>query len=119
MDTRRKRQIFLFLAAILIPTAVLITLASRLARQDAELAEKRVADQRRDALDQLRRELAARLEAIKLQELNRLSAAPRDSESSVADSPVVFVAPLGSESLDTALGVCSSLYNLIIRHRAI
>ena len=70
-DTRRKRQIFLFLAAILIPTAVLITLASRLARQDAELAEKRVADQRRDALDQLRRELAARLEAIKLQELSR------------------------------------------------
>ena len=93
-DSRRKRQIFLFLAAILIPTAVLITLATRLARQDAELAEKRMADQRRDALEQLRRELAARLETIKLQELNRLSDDSQFSESGDIESPVVFVAPL-------------------------
>src|SRR5215831_8648170 len=93
-DARRKRQIILLLSAILIPTAVLITLATRLARQEAELAEKRVADQRRDALDQLRRELAARLETIKLQELNRLSNDSLSGESSEIDSPVVFVAPL-------------------------
>jgi signal transduction histidine kinase len=93
-DSRRRRQIFLFLAAILIPTAVLITLATRLARQEAELAEKRMADQRRDALDQLRRELAARLETIKLQELNRLSNDSLSGESGEIDSPVVFVAPL-------------------------
>ena len=46
-DSRRKRHIFLFLSAILIPTVVLITLAMRLARQDAELAEKRMEDERR------------------------------------------------------------------------
>ena len=94
-DPRRKRQILLFLAAILIPSAVLITLAARLARQDAELAETRMADQRREALDQLRRELAARLETIKLQELNRLSLdASSTSESPTAEFPVLFVAPL-------------------------
>ncbi|HEY2382765.1 MAG TPA: HAMP domain-containing sensor histidine kinase [Terriglobia bacterium] len=93
-DPRRKRQILLFLAAILIPTAVLITLAMRLARQDAELAEKRSADQRRDALDELRRELAARLETIKLQELTRLSGESASREVPAGDFPVLFVAPL-------------------------
>jgi nitrogen-specific signal transduction histidine kinase len=94
-DPRRKRQILLFLAAILIPSAVLITLAARLARQDAELAETRMADQRREALEQLQRELAARLETIKLQELNRLSVeSPASADSPAGDFPVLFVAPL-------------------------
>jgi signal transduction histidine kinase len=90
-DSRRKRQILLFLSLILIPTAVLITFAVRLARQDAELAEKRMADDRREAVEQLRRELFARLETIKLQELSRLSDESRVPE---ADSPVIFAAPL-------------------------
>jgi signal transduction histidine kinase len=94
-DPRRKRQILLFIAAIFIPSAVLITLAVRLARQDVELAENRMADQRREALDQLRRELSARLETIKLQELNRLSAeSPSPADSPTSDFPVLFVAPL-------------------------
>jgi signal transduction histidine kinase len=93
-DPRRKRQILLFLSAILIPTMVLITLAMRLARQDAELAEKRMGEQRRDALDQLRREVAARLETIKLQEVNRLADESRLREPAAGDSPVVFAAPL-------------------------
>lgn len=93
-DPRRKRQILLFLSAILIPTAVLITLATRLARQDAELAEKRMADERLHTLEQLRRELTARLETIKLQELNRISNEPGSIEPAPADFPVVFVAPL-------------------------
>ena len=94
VDTRRKRQISLFLAAILIPSAVLITFAFRLARQDGELADKHMADQRRDALDQLRRELALRLETIKLQEINRLSGDPASLEAPSVDFPVLFVAPL-------------------------
>jgi signal transduction histidine kinase len=93
-DPRRKRQIILLLSAILIPTAVLITFAIRLARQDAELADKRVADERRDALDQLRRELSARLEAIKLQELSRLSGESFPATAPTRDFPVLFVAAL-------------------------
>jgi len=93
-DLRRKRRILLLLAAILIPTSVLITFAMRLARQDAELAEKRMADQRRDALEQLRREIAARLETIKLQEQNRLFDEDRVTEASSPYSSVVFTAPI-------------------------
>src|SRR5271168_5107103 len=66
---RHKRQVFLFLAAILVPAAVLVGLASRMVVQDRELAARHAADQRRIQVDQLRRELAARLEAIKLQEI--------------------------------------------------
>src|SRR6185436_1687355 len=83
---------FLLLSAILIPAAVLITLAVRVVRQETELGERRAAEERRDALDQLRRELSARLQTIKLQEVNRLI-----GESGLnlpSDSPIVFVAPL-------------------------
>ena len=72
LANRHKRQILLFLVAILVPAAVLIGLASRLFHQDQELAAKHAVDQRRASVDQLRRELSARLEAIKLQEINRL-----------------------------------------------
>jgi hypothetical protein len=58
---RHKRQILLFLVAILVPAGVLIGLAGRLVYQDRELAAKRAVDQRRAAVDQLRRELSARL----------------------------------------------------------
>lgn len=94
IDPRLKRQIFLFFAAILIPTAVLITFAMRLARQDAELSQRRMDDQRRDALEQLRRELAARLETAKLRALSRLSAESTPADWASAELPVAFVAPL-------------------------
>ena len=94
---RRKRRIFLLLSAILIPAAVLITLAVRVVRQEAELAERRAVEERRDALDQLRRELSARLQAIKLQEVNRLIG---ESGSGLPpDSPIVFVTPLGQDRM--------------------
>src|SRR5580765_6974531 len=94
---RRKRQIFLLLSAILIPAAVLVTLAVRVVRQDAELADKRAADERRDALDQLRRELSARLQTIKLQEVNRLIG--ESGLSIPSDSPIVFVTPFGEDRM--------------------
>jgi len=89
---RRNRRIFLLLAATLIPAAVLITLAVRVVRQETELGVRRAAEERRDALDQLRREVSARLQAIKLQEVNRLI-----GESGLTlppDSPIVFLAPV-------------------------
>ncbi len=97
-DTRRRnRRIFLLVLAILIPAAVLITLAVRVVRQETELGERRVAEERRDALDQLRRELFARLQAIKLQEVNRLIG--ESGLSIPADSPIVFVSPLGEDRM--------------------
>jgi signal transduction histidine kinase len=89
---RRARRIALLLSAILIPTAAVILLVVRVVRQESELAERRVSEQRRDALDQLRRELTARLQALRLEEVNRLIG--ESGRRLPADSPIVFVAPL-------------------------
>ncbi|HXM40044.1 MAG TPA: HAMP domain-containing sensor histidine kinase [Bryobacteraceae bacterium] len=98
--TRYKRQVFLFLAAILVPAAVLVGLASRILYQDRELAAKRAADQRRLAVDQLRRELDAHLEAIKLQEINRLIRSVNVSRSQDSDNPaVIFTASAQGDRL--------------------
>lgn len=97
-DTRRRnRRIFLLVLAILIPAAVLITLAVRVVRQETELGERRAAEERRDALDQLRRELTARLQAIKLQEVNRLIG--ESGPGIPPDSPIVFVTPFGEDRM--------------------
>jgi signal transduction histidine kinase len=98
--TRHKRQIFLFLAAILVPAGVLIGLAGRIMFQDRELAAKRAVDQRHSALDQVRRELYPRLEAIKLQEINRFIGAPSSNAPQNSDNPaVIFVGRLDGDRL--------------------
>jgi signal transduction histidine kinase len=89
---RRKRRIFLLLSAIVVPSAVLILLVFRVVRQENELAERRSAEARREALDQLRRELSARLQAIRLEEVNRLIG--ESGRRLPSESPIVFVAPM-------------------------
>src|SRR5688572_25507226 len=91
---RRGRQIALFLFVILLPTLVLVSVVVRMIRQEAELSDKRIAEQRGAALDQLRRELSAKLQAIRLEEVNRLIADPQSSvRPRMPELPVVFVAP--------------------------
>lgn len=92
--TRHRRQILLFLIAILLPAAVLIALGARTIGQERELAAKRITDRRRDALEQVRRELLARLEAIKLQEINRLI-----QSSGPENAAVILVARLDGDRL--------------------
>ena len=84
---RHNRQVFLFLIAVLVPAVVLIGLATRIMNQDRELSAKRALDQRRAAVDQLRRELSARLEAIKLQEVNRLIRASQAGHPQESENP--------------------------------
>jgi signal transduction histidine kinase len=97
---RHKRQVLLFLIAVLAPAAVLIGLATRIMNQDRELAAKRALDQRRAAVDQLRRELSARLEAIKLQEINRLIRGSQAGHPEESENPaVVFTATLEGDQL--------------------
>jgi signal transduction histidine kinase len=97
---RHKRQFLLFLTAILLPAALLIGLAVRVIYQEAELAEARAADERRAGLDQARWELSARLEAIKLQEMNRRlrAAGPSGTETAV-DPAVVLVTTLNGDRM--------------------
>jgi signal transduction histidine kinase len=98
--TRHKRQIFLFLVAILVPAGVLVGLAGRIVYQDRELAAKRAVDQRHAAVDQLRRELSSRLEAIKLQEINGLMRSADSTRVPGAENPaVIFTAKLEGDRL--------------------
>jgi len=90
-DRRRTRRIVLLLSATLIPTAVVAVLVVRVVRQENELAAQRAAAERRETLDQLRRELTARLQALRLEEVNRLIGEPGRR---VTGSPIVFVSPL-------------------------
>src|SRR5215472_19077728 len=98
--TRHKRQILLFLTAILVPAGVLVGISGRLVYQDRELALKRAADRHRAAVEQLRRELAARLDAIRLQEINRQIRSAHSDAGQYSDNPaVVFTAVLRGETL--------------------
>src|SRR5262249_2389277 len=89
---RRKRRMFLLLSAIVIPSAVVILLVFRIVRQENELSERRSAEARREAVDQLRPELRARLQAIRLEEVNRLIG--ESGRRLPPESPIVFVAPI-------------------------
>ena len=94
---RRTRWIALLLAAILIPTAIVIVLVFRVVRQEHELGERRASDARRDALEQLHRELTARLQALRLEEVNRLIG--ESGTRLPPDTPIVFVAPMAHDSM--------------------
>jgi signal transduction histidine kinase len=63
-----RRQVVLFLVAVLLPCVLLMMLGARLLRQERELAEKRVADEQRRLVGEIRQKLLATLEAIKLQQ---------------------------------------------------
>jgi signal transduction histidine kinase len=90
-DHRRgARRIALLLSVILIPTAAVILLVFRVVHQENELSERRASEERRQALGQVRRELTARLHALRLEQVNRLI-----GESGLGpppDSPIIFVA---------------------------
>jgi hypothetical protein len=94
---RRIRWIGLLLTAILIPTTFVILLVSRVVRQERELGERRASDARREALEQLRRELTARLQALRLEEVNRLIG--ESGRRLPPGSPIVFVAPMAHDSM--------------------
>ena len=89
---RRARRIALLLSAILIPTAAVTLLGFRVVRQERELSARRASEQQREAVDQLRRELTARLQALRLEEVNRVLG--ESGGRLPPDSPIVFVAPV-------------------------
>ena len=75
----------------------MVLLVVRVVRQENELAERRAAAEQREALDQLRRELTARLQALRLEEVNRLIG--ESGRRLPPDSPIVFVAPMAQDRM--------------------
>ncbi len=95
-----RRQVLLFLVAVLLPCALLVVLGVRMVAQERELAEKRLADERRSLTAQLRRELSGRLDRIALREATALMANPGTSLLRTYQDPaVVFVAQVSGEGL--------------------
>lgn len=112
LATRHKRQIVLFLLAILAPAGVLIWESGRLMYQERELSVTRSADQRRAAVEQLRRELGARLEAIRLQEINRqIRSSGADAAKDPASPAVVFTAIVKGDALVMPWGASPPQYS--------
>ena len=74
-----RRQVILFLAAILAPCLLLAVLGLRMAGQERELAAKRRADEHRLAVERIRQQLEARLGRLTLEETSRRAGEPRNA----------------------------------------
>jgi two-component sensor histidine kinase len=94
---RRKRQYILFLLAVVLPASLLSALAFRFLGQEEELSRERALVEYNNAIDSSRRELAARLDAIKLEALNALNGTASDGP---AKSGIVFVTNWNKDGLE-------------------
>jgi len=95
-----KRLIVLFLAALVLPSALLVLLTVRSTRQERELGEKRIADERRRSVVQVRGAISARLQAIESQALSVRARNRNDSRDlPYADSAVRLVAEVAGSRL--------------------
>jgi len=84
-----RRQILLFLGAILVPSLILVLLSLRIISQERELTEKRLAEERRRWLDKVAEEMLAKLEHIKSEEVIRLTAISGEPSSRPSPNPAV------------------------------
>lgn len=71
-----RKQVTLFLVAVLLPVVVLVALTLQIVRQESELRQKRIADEHRRLVTEIGRDLAAHLDRIARQETSALVAQP-------------------------------------------
>ena len=62
-----RKQILLFLLAVILPSLVLVVFTLRMMSQEQELSQKRIEDERRRTAREIGQHLLVRLEKIKLQ----------------------------------------------------
>jgi signal transduction histidine kinase len=84
-----RRQVLLFLAAILLPCAALVFLGLRLVIQEHELGAARRSNERRLVTRQLHQELVSYLERTALRQVTALAAEPLLLQESRYDDPTV------------------------------
>jgi signal transduction histidine kinase len=90
-----RRQVLLFLIAILVPCLVLVALGLRMMEQERQLEDKRHADERQLLVVQVRQDLLSLLEKIKLQHVTRVVAADgREDSGQERQEAVVSVGAL-------------------------
>ena len=95
-----RRQVLLFLGAIILPCIVLVAMSVRMMAQQRELAEKRLADARSQVVRNIHQELFTRLEKIALQETTSLATRQGSSSLRHYDNPeVVLVSRIEKDRL--------------------
>jgi signal transduction histidine kinase/tetratricopeptide (TPR) repeat protein len=95
-----RRQVLLFVVAIMVPFLVLVALSLRMIGQERELAEKRLAEDQRRLVSQIRQELLARLERIKLQEVSAMATQEGKAQAaSYENTAVVLVSQVENNRL--------------------
>ena len=72
-----RKQVLLFLTAVLLPVIVLVVLTLRIVSQEQELALKRVADDHRRVAAEIGQDLASRLDRVVRQEASALMGQPQ------------------------------------------
>ena len=90
-----RREVVLFLIALILPSAVLVGLGLRMIAQERVTAEARVADEWGGTVRQIRLDLLSRLESIKHEEIEALSSITGQGHSSLyVNSEVELIATL-------------------------
>ena len=93
----QRRQVFLFLLAVCLPSALLLFLSARTIIQDRELSRTRLAERRQQLTDAVARGLLDRLERIKLEEATAFAAyRAGHANDRLARGATVFVAEVDS-----------------------
>src|SRR5438132_1497584 len=85
---RHRRQILLFLLAVIVPSMVLVAISLRMIGQERELSEKRQLDEQHRRVRDISQQLLTRLERIKLKEVSAL-AQPKQAVAAISDNPEV------------------------------
>ncbi len=88
-----KKQVALFLTAVLLPIIVLVALTMRMIKQERELTQKRVADEHRAMVRDIGGDLAGRLEVLVRREASAIAEEPgRIGRREYPDPEVVLLA---------------------------
>jgi signal transduction histidine kinase len=91
-DRSHKRQILLFLIAVILPCFILIFSTIRMIDQEKELSQSRLLEERQSLARDIGRRLLIRLETIKLQERQAIANMPQSfAEANYFSPEVVFV----------------------------
>lgn len=95
-----RRRIVLFLAAIVVPSLVLVVLSLRMISQERELTEKRLLDEQHRRASEIRQELLTHLERIKLKQVRALATKTNGTTTAGYEDPeLVFVGSVENNQL--------------------
>jgi len=94
----RQRHVLLFVLAVIVPSLVLVVMAVRMARQERELADKRLDDERVRRTAAIRDSLLATLERVRLRATASFDREPHLRPPAI-DVPVAFAARVDRDRL--------------------